>query len=199
MKQAKTKFYKNGSYLRAICKICHNKQVTESQSNKDMTAYRRKRYLKNKDKILKECKEYRDSNKEQIKKRKKPYGEYHRNYQRNRRKIDSLYVIKCNIRNSIRDGFKRLNHEKTCNSIEILGCSFEKFKIFIESKWEDWMNWENYGKYNGKENFGWDLDHIIPLSAAKSKEKLIKLNHYSNFRPYCSYKNRVSKRAKYEN
>ena len=44
------------------------------------------------------------------------------------------------------------------------------FKIYIESLWEDWMNWENYGLYNGKENYGWDFDHIVPLSSAKCEE-----------------------------
>ena len=58
------------------------------------------------------------------------------------------------------------------------------------------MNWENYGKYNGTEGFGWDLDHIIPISSAKTEEDVIRLNHYTNLRPLCSYINRVIKRDK---
>ena len=55
------------------------------------------------------------------------------------------------------------------------------------------MNWENYGKYNGELNYGWDIDHIIPLSSAKSEEEVYKLNYYSNLQPLCSYTNRYIK------
>jgi hypothetical protein len=37
------------------------------------------------------------------------------------------------------------------------------------------MNWGNHGE--------WHFDHMVPLSLAKNVEELIKLNHYSNFRP----------------
>ena len=41
-----------------------------------------------------------------------------------------------------------------------------------------------------------DIDHIIPISTAKTEEEIIKLNHYSNLQPLCSYTNRVIKRDK---
>ena len=52
------------------------------------------------------------------------------------------------------------------------------------------MSWNNYGLYNGELNYGWDIDHIMPLSSAKTQEDIIKLNHYSNLQPLCSYHNR---------
>jgi len=61
------------------------------------------------------------------------------------------------------------------------------------------MTWENYGNWNGipKElNTAWDIDHIIPISKAKTEYELIKLNHYSNMQPLCSYNNRFIKRNK---
>ena len=58
------------------------------------------------------------------------------------------------------------------------------------------MSWDNYGKYNGELNFGWDLDHIIPLSSANNIDELIKLNHYTNFQPLCSRVNRHIKSDK---
>ena len=81
---------------------------------------------------------------------------------------------------------------------DILGCSFEEFKIYIESKFEDWMTWENKGLYNGEYNHGWDLDHIIPISSAKTEEEVYKLNHYSNFQPLCSKINRYDKKDRLE-
>lgn len=62
---------------------------------------------------------------------------------------------------------------------------------------ENWMTLDNYGKYNGKLNYGWDIDHIKPLSSASSEEELIKLCHYTNLRPLCSHTNRNIKRNKF--
>ena len=56
------------------------------------------------------------------------------------------------------------------------------------------MTWDNYGKYNGCINFGWDIDHIIPISSAKTEEEVYKLNHFSNFQPLCSKVNRDIKK-----
>lgn len=69
-----------------------------------------------------------------------------------------------------------------------------EFKSYLESKFETWMNWENRGLYNGELNYGWDIDHIIPLSSAKTEDDIIKLNHYSNLQPLCSYTNRYIKK-----
>ena len=39
------------------------------------------------------------------------------------------------------------------------------------------MSWDNYGYY------GWHIDHIIPLSFAKTEEETYKLCHYTNLQP----------------
>jgi hypothetical protein len=75
-----------------------------------------------------------------------------------------------------------------------LGCSLPEFKNYIESKFEPWMTWENRGKYNGKFNYGWDIDHIIPSITAINESDIIKLNHYANLQPLCSKINREIKR-----
>jgi 5-methylcytosine-specific restriction endonuclease McrA len=58
------------------------------------------------------------------------------------------------------------------------------------------MTWDNYGKYNGEFNYGWDIDHIIPLSSASSIEELNLLNNHTNLQPLCSKVNRDIKKDK---
>lgn len=79
-----------------------------------------------------------------------------------------------------------------------MGCSFEEFKSYLESKFEDWMTFENYGLYNGELNYGWDIDHIIPISIAKTEDEVLKLNHYTNLQPLCSKINRDIKKDNIE-
>lgn len=171
-------------------------------NNKDkLLENKRKYYLNNKEKI----KEYQESNRNSISIIRKEYclnnkdkiNEYRRFYHKNRIDNDELYKMSCAIRNSISISFKNHIMEKNMKTNEILGCSFDKFKDYIELKWDDWMSWDNYGKYNGDQDFGWDLDHIIPISKAETLEDVEKLNHYSNFQPLCSKMNRDVKKNNY--
>jgi len=66
-------------------------------------------------------------------------------------------------------------YTKKSKTYEILGCTFEEFKLHIESQFTNKMSWDNRSE--------WHLDHIIPISSAKTEEEVIKLNHYTNFQP----------------
>ena len=57
--------------------------------------------------------------------------------------------------------------------------SFEDLKIYIEKKFTDGMNWENYGRKEGC----WNIDHIIPPHSAQTEQDIISLQHYTNLRP----------------
>ena len=59
------------------------------------------------------------------------------------------------------------------------------------------MTYDNHGKYNGELNYGWDIDHIEPLfpkGIKRTKEDILRLNHYTNLQPLCSKINRDIKR-----
>ena len=58
------------------------------------------------------------------------------------------------------------------------------------------MNWDNYGLYNGELGYGWDIDHIKPISSASTEQEVITLNHYTNLQPLCSKVNRDVKKNK---
>jgi hypothetical protein len=163
------------------------KEKINVKKKKKRKIYLKEYYIKNRKKILNYSKEYFIKNKER--ESKKNNDRY-----RERRKNDPLYKLITNIKRNIRGGMVRNNFQKKSRTNEILDCSYEEFKIYIENQWEPWMNWDNYGLYNGTINFGWDLDHIIPISNSITEEEIIKLNHHSNFQPLCSYINRVVKR-----
>ena len=114
-----------------------------------------------------------------------------------RLKNDPVFALKYKLRSSLNAIFRYKGYTKKHKSHDILGCSYEEFKQHLESKFEPWMSWENRGLYNGELNHGWDIDHVIPLSIAKTEEELIKLNHYTNLQPLCSKINRDIKKNNY--
>jgi len=110
-----------------------------------------------------------------------------------RLKNDTLFKLETAIRDSINNSLGRNFYTKNSRTYEILGCSFEEFKNYIESKFEPWMNWNNHGKYTGNYRETWQYDHIIPISFGRTEEEIIKLNHYTNFQPLCSRVNQYDK------
>ena len=119
-----------------------------------------------------------------------------------KRMEDPLYKLKVSFSRRLNKLLKRVECDRSTNKpyyLDKLGCSFEEFKIYLESKFEDWMTWENYGKYNGELNYGWDIDHIIPLSKAITENDIYNLSHYMNLQPLCSRTNRDIKKDKIEN
>ena len=138
--------------------------------------------------------EWRLNNPEKIKEYRLRSKESKKAWYNNKRKSNNLFRLRGNIRSLIRLTIKRNGYTKKSKTHEILGCTFEVFKTHIESLWEPWMTWENYGLYNGELNYGWDIDHIVPISSAINEEGVMGLNHYTNLQPLCSKVNRDIKR-----
>lgn len=89
------------------------------------------------------------------------------------------------IRSTINSSFFRKGFTKNSITSLILGCTWEEFKTHLED------NPHNFKIIDE----GLDLDHIIPISSAKSEEELYSLNHYTNFQLLPSEYNRHIKRA----
>lgn len=179
----------NREKVRELNKKSYYKYKDKISDNKK--SYNKKYYLENKDKIDDKNKAYYQSNKQR-------YYDNTTNLVRKKKSESSLFRIIVNTRCLISRSIKNRGYLKNSKSEEILDCSFVEFLSYIESKFESWMNWDNYGLYNGESNYGWDLDHIIPISSCNSEEDVIKLNHFSNLQPLCSYTNRVIKRNNYQ-
>ena len=206
--------YKREKYSKN--KVEFNKKRYEK--NKEKLKEKSKKYRKeNKDSLNKKRTEYNNKNREKINKRrrenwaknresvnKKRKEEYNKNKKtinakrnkntQQKKKIDEIFKAKLSIRAAISYSLRKNEIKKSNKTEQILGCTFMEFKKYLESKFEPWMNWENYGKYNGELNYGWDIDHIIPTSSAKTKEEVVRMNHYTNLQPLCSKVNRDIKR-----
>lgn len=195
------------------------KKLTDEERLEAKRASSRKYNLLNKEKIKLYREEYLKENKEIIAEKRKEYSlifnknnpDYQKEYRKQnskeiktkrniylqvKKETDPLFKLTCSIRGVIRQSFKRSSYTKNSKTYQILGCSFEEVKQYLENKFEDWMSWDNRGLYNGTPNYGWDIDHIIPLASATTEDELIKLNHYSNLQPLCSYINRDIKKDK---
>lgn len=185
------------------------KQREYNLKNKDKISKQRKEYReKNKDRIRAKAKEFRQKNKEKIKQDKQKYYQnnkekikeykernkertklqrrkYHVEYEKERKKIDPTYKAVKLTRRRIGHAIKRLNlkKDKKIGAFEKrFGCTKESFKRHIEDQFTSVMSWDNWGKY-------WQLDHIIPLSCAKTFDEVLMLNHYTNLRPLLSKEN----------
>ena len=122
-----------------------------------------------------------------FKKHKRARVTHQNEYNKERRIKDPLFKLYDCIQTSIYSSFKHEGIKKSKRTEQILGCTIEEFKIYIENQFEDWMSWSNYGIYiKDQFNQGWDLDHRIAVSSATTEADLLSLNHYSNFQPLCS-------------
>lgn len=151
----------------------YNKAYREANKNL-VRAQRTKYYENNKDQI----KEYRSANRER-------FNEYHRR----RRSTDPLFALIGRTRALIGQAFRKKGYTKKSRTCEILGCSYEEFKIHVESLFLEGMSWDNRDK--------WHIDHKIPVSWGTTEDEVIALNHYTNLKPMWAVDN-WAKSNKYE-
>jgi hypothetical protein len=149
-----------------------NKLWLENNPNY-MKEYHKNYNIKNRDKINQKVKKWREKNLKEIlpklrKKRKEKYDN------------DLNFKLKHLLRSRIN---KIIKYNRNKSSIEILGCTINEFKKYIENNFKDGMTWDNYGYY------GWHIDHIIPISLAKSDDELMKLCHFTNLQPLWGIEN----------
>jgi hypothetical protein len=203
-----------GKYLQSFCIDCNNEYLHEyylTNKNKMNTSNKKYRDL-HKDEIQSWSKEWRDShkeeikisqkqhrnraNKEEVKRYNKKYREIPRNKaKRNeRQKILSQnpeFKIRNAIRKRIRDAIFSQYGKKSCKSMDLLGCSVDECRNWLESRFLPKMTWDNYGD--------WHIDHILPCASfdLTNPEEQKKCFHYTNLQPLWATDN-ASKRDKIE-
>ncbi len=155
---------------RAINRDKRNAQSREwyAKNKEYAKEYAKEYYYKNKEYYSQRAKRYRDKNKERIDKK---------NYEWKKEKIktDSVFAFKCHIRKIIGNSIKKKGFIKKDSTELILGCDFSFFEKHLAKTFE---NRYNIPLEQAKDIL--HIDHIVPLSVAKTEAEVIKLNHYSN-------------------
>ena len=113
------------------------------------------RYINNKDLILKQKQEYR----------KRPEVIARTNKLARDRRKDPEYKLMQNISRAINYALKNMNSGKNNYSIwSFLNYSSDDLIKHLESQFQPWMSWDNYGVYKIGGPSKWHLDHIMPQS-----------------------------------
>jgi len=190
-------FYKVGRK----CKECR-KEYSKAyyEQNREKIKERKKaHYQQNAEKKKEQMKAYREQNREKINERQKAYRKQNRDkmriYERNKRKTDLNYKLSDNLRRRVR---KVLDGKcKSKKTMDLIGCSADFLKKYLENQFQPGMSWNNYGNPNGDHSECWHIDHVLPcasfdLSDPKQQQKCF---HYSNLQPLWA-KDNMSKGAK---
>ncbi len=176
----------NKDKLKAYREENKDKLKAYREENKDkQQAWHKAWREENKDKTMEYNKAYHEENKDKRNEYSKIYNEENRDKRNeritNRYQQDPLFAITLRIRCAIRGALQKKGYRKSSNTTKILECSFDEFRMHIENQFHSGMSWDNREL--------WHLDHIVPVSFGANKEEIIRLNHYSNFRPLWAEEN----------
>lgn len=140
-------------------------EANREELNRKARIRNRQWYRDNREDILRTKTEWRNKNKDKI------------NARIRQQRIDdpSLRIKDCLYR---RVGEWLKGSTKSANTQELLGCSFQQFKEWLESKFVEGMSWENQGSE-------WHVDHEVPCAAFDLSDPVQHriCFHYSNMQP----------------
>jgi hypothetical protein len=162
-----------------------NKEKINNYSNLNYNKEERKKYYqKNKNKILEKNKvysnDYYNTNKDKIK-------QYYLNNKDKIKQRQLVYInkqyeenLEFKITMILRSRFylALIKGKKIKSILELIGCSIEELKLYLEQQFQPEMTWENHGEI-------WEIDHIIgccnfDLTKLEEQKQCF---HYINLQP----------------
>ena len=181
-------FYLTKKHYSSRCKACFglyqksnpNRQTTVKKYD---TKNRETKNEKTRSRYYKDVESTRKYEREKRKRLRELNQDHYKEYDKKWKKENYLRM-KNNpewlLRKTLRSRFLRAikNDYKQTSCLNLLGCSIQECKKYIESQFKEGMTWENYGSY-------WHLDEIIPCSAwdLTKEEEQEACFHYLNSQP----------------
>jgi hypothetical protein len=166
--------------LRGECKSCRKiiKKKYYDENQIKILEKKKNFYENNKEYLKQKSLEYHYNNVKKIKERKKQYYQNNKykfnEYNKIKYQTNVLYKIGKLARRRVYDYIFK-NNIKIEKTFDIVGCTPEFLKEHLETQFKNGMSWENQGQ--------WHIDHIIPLSSAKTEEEVYQLCYYTNLQP----------------
>ena len=156
---------KKNSVVETACRICNViKDLNLFVSKKKYCIQCKQKYGV---KACERCiRQHQDFNyiEKNIREKKKRRQQYCSQWRKEKLNQDPSFRLRCLISTAINNNLKKNN--KSINSF--LPYSIQELKQHLESQFESWMNWNNWGKYNSKmwkdddsSTWTWQIDHII--------------------------------------
>ena len=175
------KIFKSKSNKAQFCsKECKNKQwYVDNKKHKNN--YGKQYYVDNKNDIDAYTKlnsyKYSEYQKVANKQWRQDNPGYQNTYAKVRKKEDVNFKLILSLRTRLNSAIR--GNYKAGSAVSDLGCSIEELKKYLESKFEEGMNWSNWSKT------GWQIDHIKALANfdLNNPEELKKAVHYTNLQP----------------
>lgn len=179
-------FYKRkgrNSYRISYCSPCEKIRVNQHR-------------IDNIDHIKYKEKEYRSKNRQKL-------SIENNIYYKNRKKVDPEFKLRKNLSSLISVKLSNNNGSKEGKScVKYLTYTTKQLKQHLESLFEPWMNWSNYGRYyvktwndNDQSTWTWNIDHIIPQSDLPYNTmehiNFQKCWALENLRPYSAKQNNI--------
>jgi len=149
--------------LRPDCKLC-------------IKSYEMSRRINNPTLMKEKLKNFHKDNPEKRKEYRRNYKSRKHQQRKERRKSDHIFNLTNKMRCRLWKYLTIFEVTKKNKTFDIVGCTPEFLKEHLEKQFTKGMTWELFGKHI-------HIDHMIPLSSAKTEEELYKLCHYSNLQP----------------
>ena len=148
-------------------KQTHEYNILYRQKNRDLLIERsRQNYIADPEKYRKRSGKWIKNNREKANKMRATYMSNPDNRERVqkitakqskiRRESDPTYKLITTIRSTINRAIMR--NSKGGRAIELLGCSIDELKKYLETQFKPGMSWDNWSQD------GWHIDHITPIS-----------------------------------
>jgi hypothetical protein len=176
------------------CKIADYLDHYYQNNKQDLLEYQVRYYSDNKEQITVRRARYRARNIQTIRASNKRRHQI-------RRFCDPIFRMRGNVSSLIRQTIKKNGGSKNYSSIsQFLPYTIVQLKAHLESRFEPWMTWDNYGKYvfttwndHDPATWTWQLDHITPQAelpyTSLTDVNFQKCWSLNNLRPYSAKQN----------